>query len=160
MHRVTCERHTLPALLRLQWCNRNECSLLWYVQCATDARLEGKTGHGQCCYEGLLALKNSCLWPCLFFISEKSIWMKQTSTRLYFQSKNALRWWGLFSCVVSHADQQFHSAVKSSDWWGDIITLTKKTTTVLWCLPWGPYSSCTMVFTSTTTQYVEKNTGS
>ncbi len=34
-------------------------ALLWYVQCATDVRLEGKTGHGQCCYEGLLALKTA-----------------------------------------------------------------------------------------------------
>ncbi len=34
----------------------------------------------------------------IFHFREKYL-DEQTSTRLYFQSKDALRWWGLFSCV-------------------------------------------------------------
>ncbi len=146
MHRVTCERHTLPALLRLQWCNRNECSLLWYVQCATDARLEGKTGHGQCCYEGLLALKTAVCGHVYFSFPRKvSGWTDIHQT--LFQSKNALRWWGLFSCVCFSCWSAVSFCCEEQWLMGRYYHSYKKTTTVLWCLPWGPYSSCTMVFT-------------
>lgn len=123
VHTVTCEHHTLPSPLGLQWCNRNECSLSWYVQYATDVRLGVKTAQR----EGLQALKTSVceLWPCLFFISEQSIWMSRHPPDSLFILRMPCNGGAHFPVFVSHADQQFHSAVKNSDWWGDVITLTK-----------------------------------
>jgi len=77
VHTVTCVHHTLPAApLRLQWCNRNECSLSWYVQYATDVRLGVKTAqHEQHSCEGLQALKTSaCDLVYFSFLSKVSEW--------------------------------------------------------------------------------------
>lgn len=73
-------------------------SVLWYVQYVTDVSLEGKIGHGQCHYEGLLTLKTAVCGLFIFHFREKYLG-EQTSTRLCFHSKDALQWCGLSSCV-------------------------------------------------------------
>ncbi len=82
----------------------------------------------------------------IFHFREKYL-DEQTSTRLYFQSKDALRWWGLFSCVCFSCWSAVSFCCEEQWLMGRYYHSYKKTTTVLWCLPWGPYSSCTMVFT-------------
>ncbi len=109
---------------------------------------------------GPIGTQNSCLWPCLFFISEKSIWMNRHPPDFIFNLRMPCDGGACFPVFVSHADQQFNSAVKSSDWWGDIITLTKKLPQYFDVCPEDRIHHAPWFLHSTTTQYVEKNTGS